>query len=154
MISRICTFLVALVICLPVMPKTVLAQGQGGGKAKAKHKVESDNSDRDNDRQRAVFTARDRDIIRQYFRGRYSNLPPGLAKRGGDLPPGLKKHLERNGTLPPGLQKRLTPFPDDLDRRLPPLPAIYRRGSIGQDVVIVDTRTQRVLDIIHAILRP
>jgi len=123
------------------MPKAASAQGQGSGQ-------------RDNDRHKPVFTPRDRDIIRQYFRGRYSNLPPGLAKRGGDLPPGLKKHLERNGTLPPGLQKRLTPFPDDLNRRLPPLPAIYRRGSIGQDVVIVDTRTQRVLDIIHDILRP
>src|SRR5262249_34475662 len=39
-----------------------------------------------------IFSERDRQTIRSYFRGRYSNLPPGLAKRGGDLPPGLEKH--------------------------------------------------------------
>lgn len=96
----------------------------------------------------------DRDIIREYYRGNYSNLPPGLAKRRGNLPPGLQKHLERDGTLPPGLQKRLTPFPEELERRLPRLPSVYRRGVIGVDVVILDRRTQRIVDIIHDILAP
>lgn len=39
--------------------------------------------------------------------GQMQGLPPGLAKRGGNLPPGLQKHLMRHGQLPPGLQKRL-----------------------------------------------
>lgn len=34
------------------------------------------------------------------------NLPPGLAKRGGNLPPGLQRQLDRRGHLPPGLEKR------------------------------------------------
>jgi hypothetical protein len=59
-----------------------------------------------------------------------------------------------NGTLPPGLQKRLEPFPEDLERRLPSLPTIYRRGRIGEDVVILDTRTQRIIDIMHDIFGP
>lgn len=101
-----------------------------------------------------IFSARDRDIIRDYYRGGNSNLPPGLAKRGGNLPPGLQKQLERNGTLPPGLQKRLTPFPVDLERRLPRLPDIYQRGSIGGSIVIIDRRTQRIMDVIHDIFRP
>ncbi len=112
---------------------------------------------RDGDRQprtSIVFSSRDRDIIRDYYHNRYSKLPPGLAKRNGNLPPGLEKHLERDGTLPPGLQKRLTPFPDDLERQLPRLPSIYRRGTIGMDVVILDRRTQRIMDIVHGILRP
>jgi len=42
----------------------------------------------------------------------------------------------------------------DLERRLPQLPNIYVRGSIGTDVVILNRQTQRVVDIIHDILRP
>ncbi len=110
--------------------------------------------DRDHTRIRPIFEVQERDVVRDYFRNRYSNLPPGLAKRGGHLPPGLERHLERNGTLPPGLQKRLTPFPDDLNRRLPSLPSIYRRGTIGRDAVIVNTRTGRVIDIIRDVLYP
>jgi hypothetical protein len=49
------------------------------------------------------------------------------------------------------LQKRLEPFPQDLERQLPRLPASYRRGVIGADVVILDSRTQRIIDIIHDI---
>ncbi len=101
-----------------------------------------------------VFSTHDRDVIRDYYHGGNSNLPPGLAKRGGNLPPGLQKHLERDGTLPPGLQKRLTPFPADLERRLPRLPDIYQRGTIGGSVVIIDRRTQRIMDVIHDIFRP
>ncbi len=98
-----------------------------------------------------VFGARERDIIRAYFGDGYSSLPPGLAKRGGNLPPGLEKHLERNGQLPPGLQKRLSPLPVGLERRLPPLPTIYRRGTIGPDVVIMNTRTGRIIDIMRGV---
>jgi hypothetical protein len=100
------------------------------------------------------FGAHDREIIRDYYRGQLSNLPPGLAKRGGNLPPGLQKHLERDGTLPPGLQKRVSPFPVDLERRLPRLPSTYRRVILGQTAIILDRRTQRIMDIIDDVLRP
>jgi len=128
-------------LCAAMMAS--VANGQGRGR---------NDESRGSGRPTIVFTSRDRDIIRDYFRNRYSDLPPGLAKRGGKLPPGLQKQLDRNGTLPPGLQKRLEPFPIDLERRLPSLPTIYRRGTIGSDVVILDTRTQRIVDIIYDIL--
>jgi hypothetical protein len=38
--------------------------------------------------------------------------------------------------------------------RLPPLPDIYRRVTLGVDIMILDRRTQRIVDIIHDILRP
>jgi hypothetical protein len=44
-----------------------------------------------------------------YSRDHYANLPPGLRKhiqKTGHLPPGLEKKYERRGQLPPGLQKR------------------------------------------------
>ena len=98
-----------------------------------------------------VFGPRDRDIIGGYYQNRYSNLPPGLAKRG-NLPPGLERQLERNGTLPPGLQKRLEPFPPELSRQLPPLHPDYTRGVIGGSAIIVNRRTRAIVDVIHNVL--
>jgi hypothetical protein len=152
--ARSMRILLFFTISLGLFSCAVFAQGEGHGKAKGKNKQVEDDDHARGSRAPVIFSSRDRDIIRDYFRDRNSNLPPGLAKRGGNLPPGLEKHLQKNGTLPPGLQKRLTPFPRDLEIRLPRLPDIYRRGTIGDSVVIVDRRTQRVIDVINDILRP
>ncbi len=138
--------LVAGLMCL-VLAATASAFAQGKGKGKGKHQQEQDNG-------RIVFTVHDQDIIRGYYHDRYSNLPPGLAKRGGNLPPGLQKHLERDGQLPPGLQKRVEPFPEELERRLPRLPEEYSRVTLGVDILILDRRTQRIMDIVRDVLRP
>jgi len=151
-----------LVVCgllLGALPSTLLSQGnsQGHGKGHNKQAVSDDDSDRGSDSRggiRIVFSVRDRDVIRDYYRDRNSNLPPGLAKRGGNLPPGLQKHLERDGTLPPGLQKRVQAFPPELERRLPRLPDTYTRVTLGVDILILDRRTQRIMDIVHDIIRP
>ena len=101
----------------------------------------------------ALFLPEERRIIRDYYQsGATAGLPPGLAKRGGKLPPGLQKQLQKNGTLPPGLQKRLQPIPTDLDRRLPPVPEIWERVIIGRDVILLDRRTNRILDIIENVI--
>ncbi len=96
-----------------------------------------------------VFLGRQRDMIRQHYIGNegHESLPPGLAKRGGDLPPGLQKQLRRNGHLPPGLEKKLRPFPVDLERRLPPLRPGLIRGMIGGSAIIMDKKTSVILDI-------
>jgi len=104
----------------------------------------------------AHFLPEERRIIVEYFhrgqKGRAKGLPPGLAKRGGNLPPGLQKHLDKNGRLPPGLQKRLEPLPVDLESRLPRLPEHWERVILERDVILIDRRTQRVLDIIENIV--
>ncbi|HEX7408881.1 MAG TPA: hypothetical protein VF515_14705, partial [Candidatus Binatia bacterium] len=82
------------------------------------------------------------------YRGATSNFSPGLAQRNGNLPPGLRKHLQRNGMLPPGWQQRLEPLSGDLERRLQPLYSGYARGMIGQDVVIIENNSQRIMDVI------
>lgn len=141
-------FLLALALvlfCGLLAVAPALAQGKGHGKGKSAQTV---------DRSQIVFSVRDQEIIRGYYHDQYSNLPPGLAKRGGNLPPGLQKHLERDGTLPPGLQKRVQPFPSDLEGRLPRLPTGYRRVVLGADIMILDRRTQRIMDIVRDILRP
>src|SRR5678815_2730487 len=104
------------------------------------------------------FLAEERRAIEDYYRAIHDKkkqkkgLPPGLAKRGGNLPPGLQRKLERDGQLPPGLQKRLEPLPVDLERRLPRLPESWQRVVLDRDVILLDRRANRILDIIENIV--
>jgi hypothetical protein len=104
----------------------------------------------------SYFLPDERRMIEEYYRrskkGKSKGLPPGLAKRGGNLPPGLQKHLQKNGQLPPGLQKRLEPLPVDLDRRLPRLPDYWERVVLERDVILIDRRSNRILDIIEDVI--
>jgi hypothetical protein len=70
-----------------------------------------------------------------------------LAKRGGNLPPGLEKQLRRKGHLPPGLAKKLVPFPVEVERRLPPLKSGLVRGLIQGRAVIYNLKTSLILDV-------
>jgi len=95
-----------------------------------------------------IFSERDQRLIRAYFRPRGGRgLPPGLAKRNGNLPPGLEKQMQRNGVLPPGLHKRAEPFPMELSRQLPRLPAGYSRVIIEGRAMNVGS-DNRVVDIL------
>ena len=76
-------------------------------------------------------------------------LPPGLAKRD-ELPPGLAKQLEKNGRLPPGLEVR--GLPDALAKQLPDPGEGRKRVVVDNDVVLIDTQTGRVLDILKDVL--
>ena len=102
------------------------------------------------------FLAEERRIIEEYYhkggKRKQKGLPPGLAKRGGNLPPGLQKQLDKNGKLPPGLQKRLEPLPVDLERRLPRLPEYWERVILERDIILIDRRTERILDIIENVI--
>jgi hypothetical protein len=111
----------------------------------AKHKK------RDDDRA-VLFRTEHQRIIYDYYRAYPAALPPGLAKRGGDLPPGIAKQLRRKGHLPPGLEKRLVFFPVELERRLPPLPPYYRRCFIGDRAIVYDQRTGGILDSLTVVI--
>jgi len=119
-----------------------LAQGQGHGKGKGHNK----HSDDDQDAQ--FYKGNDRDVIRGWYGEHESQLPPGLAKKDR-LPPGLEKQLVRRGTLPPGLQKRLQPCPEDLERRLPPPPPDCAHVVIGGHLVLLNRKTNIIVDIFH-----
>ncbi len=114
-----------------------------------------------------VFTEAEKKVIREYFGdGGYmeetqesgksggkknkKGMPPGLAKRK-ELPPGLKRHLERNGTLPPGLQKKV--LPSDLQSRLPVEHRGYERVIVDTDVLLVETATGIIRDIVKDVLK-
>ena len=132
-------------------------QGQGQGQAKKADKAEqkADKAEQKADKEehkkddKAKTIVVDRDghvrVIREYGRG--GSLPPGLAKRES-LPPGLRKQLHERGELPPGLRTYLVPAPAPLVSRLPAVPSYYQRFFGGNDLIVVDTRTNRVVAII------
>ena len=124
-----------------------MAQGNGNGHGKG-HAKHGDDDDRDEH----YYGSRDRETVRGWYDEHQNNLPPGLAKRD-QLPPGLEKQLERRGTLPPGLQKRLRPCPEDLERRLPPPPPECAHVLIGGHIVLLNQRSNVVVDIIHFEIR-
>ena len=95
-----------------------------------------------------IFSRREVETIVDFFRHPPAHLPPGLAKRGGDLPPGIEKQIRRGGSLPPGLKDRIEPLPPDLDRQLPPLSGGARRGRIGRRVLVYDPKTAAILDAV------
>ncbi len=123
-------------------------RGKGGGKGESSKREEAADSTAPG---RAFGEELER-IIRNWFSDQQNleGLPPGLAKRE-QLPPGLRRQLQKNGTLPPGLQQRLQPLPEALEISLPPLRAGLKRGIIGVDLVLVVEVSGEILDIIEAI---
>ncbi|MDP9269245.1 MAG: hypothetical protein M3P27_13105 [Acidobacteriota bacterium] len=109
-------------------------------------------SDEKWERDPVTFSARERETIRIHYRA----VAPGLPQRN-DFPPGpppgpasaLRKPLQRNTVLPPRLQQRLQPLALDVERSLKVLPRGYSRGLLGQDVLLVENRTQRIIDIVR-----
>lgn len=98
-----------------------------------------------------IINVAERVLIGDYVNKAYksNSLPPGLANRD-HLPPGLQRQIERNGTLPPGLAKR--GLPSDLRQSLP-----HRAGQdyrvVGNDIVLIETATLLILDVMKDVLR-
>jgi hypothetical protein len=142
-----CSKAVTLILCLFISISIALAGAGGNGKGKGKGKQSAAESEVAAARAGVgLFVGKDREIIRSHFRSPQGKLPPGLAKRE-DLPPGLAKQLKRNKALPPGLEKKLSAFPVELEKKLPPLKEGLKRWIIGGNAVILDGKTSIILDI-------
>lgn len=128
------TKLIFLLLCI-LLISVINGSANGKGKGHDKDKTPPNSTDREGMSVHvAIFGDHDRQMMFDYWTKQNGGLPPGLAKRQGELPPGLEKQLRRNGHLPPGLEKKISPFPAELGRRMPPLPSDHRRviyGSIG-----------------------
>ena len=90
--------------------------------------------------------------MRDWYDDHHDHLPPGLAERD-QLPPGLEKQLVVRGTLPPGLRKKIQRCPEDMERRLPPPPPDCEHVVIGGHVVLLNSKSFVVVDIVHFELR-
>jgi len=152
MMSSLSACIVASALLLSA-PVAASAQGRGKGQAKKADKVAAKHEKQERKAERAdVAIDRDRHVrvIHDYVRG--GSLPPGLAKRRA-LPPGLAKQLRERGELPPGLERHWVDVPGPLVTRLPAVPPYYRRYFAGDDLVVVDTRTNRIVYLIRDVLR-
>jgi hypothetical protein len=98
------------------------------------------------ERDPVLFTAQDRDAIRAYYHRAASNLRIAKLKSNGHHPP---NHLLRKGLLSSGLQSQPQAIPNDLEGQLRPLYSGYAHGMIGHDIVIVESRTLQIMDIIR-----
>jgi hypothetical protein len=146
------------------VPPAFAAAAQGPGQAKKADKVEkkidkiekkadkADDKRKKDDGKDAKAVVVDRDGHVRVFREYRGSLPPGLAKRES-LPPGLRNQLRERGELPPGLQKRLVPVPGTWVARLPAVPPYYSRYFAGDDFIVVDTRTNRIVAIARDVWR-
>lgn len=97
---------------------------------------------------RVVFTDHDRRLIHEYYAPRYMKLPPGQVKKGR-LPSGHAWRVRLNQPIHEDAQLRYLPYA--LDQRLSRLPPEYVRVVIGTDVVIMNTRTRVVVDLLEDI---
>ena len=122
-----------------VNPTITLSQDNGHGKGHNKH---------DDDEQSERYYKHHEEEARDWYYQNERHLPPGLAKKD-QLSPGLEKQLVRRGTLPPGLQKRVQPCPEELVRRLPPPPPDCTNVLIGGHVVLLNHKTNVVVDVFH-----
>lgn len=102
------------------------------------------------------FTTERVTVIRQYYTPEtLRGLPPGLRKhleRTGHLPPGLEKRLVVNQTLPPQYLPDLVPAPPELVSRMGPLPPDSQLYFYNGDAILVNPKTQAVMDIVHGVL--
>jgi hypothetical protein len=154
-------FLLAIFIAIPLIlgaPALVDAAGKNKNKAKGGQTQTQGKASKGQsgdistgDLLGTIITAAERALIGDYVnksRSTSQGLPPGLS--GRPLPPGLQKHIDRTGQLPPGLQKRV--LPGDLRGLLP-----YRKGRdyrvVGTDIVLIETATNLILDIMKGVLR-
>lgn len=87
----------------------------------------------------------DRRAIDEYYRKIANKKGMAPAKRAGSLPPGLRKRDK----LPPGVQGESLPV--ELERSLTKLPTNYIRVRIGPDIVLIDSKTRVVLDVVYGV---
>ncbi len=151
-------FLLAALFAIPLVlgaPALVDAAGKNKGKGKGgptpTHTQGRSDDISTGDLLATIISATERALIGDYVqkaKASSQGLPPGLA--GRPLPPGLQKHIDRTGRLPPGLEKRR--LPGGLRGLLP-----RRTGQdfrvVGNDIVLIETATNLILDIMQGVLR-
>jgi hypothetical protein len=132
-------------VALPLLAVSAHDPGKGQGKSPARGRAANSRKS-----PMPVFTTADRDTIFLYVRENEGFIPPAARQ----LPPGLAKNLRRGKPLPPGWVKKIVPFPVELERRLPPLPAGYRRVVADRWAFVIAEATNSVLDVIDLIKHP
>jgi hypothetical protein len=98
-----------------------------------------------NPTERAIlFSGEDRQTIDHFFRRQGT-------QNGGNGGKARRDPLLIRERVPQGVPTR--PLPHALDHQLPPLPPGYARLILGRDVLLVERRSQTILDIVREVVR-
>jgi hypothetical protein len=99
----------------------------------------------------ASFSSQEVEIIMRYYEGVAQPDARPKAQRGrSSLPRGIAKNLARGKTLPPGIAKQYLPEP--LLGRLPPPPQGFERIVVAGKILLIETATQVVHDVLTDVL--
>jgi Ni/Co efflux regulator RcnB len=119
-----------------------------------KHAGKHGKHDREDVKVGAYFNDHHREAARSYYHERYSNgrnCPPGLAKKhNGCLPPGQAKKWAVGQPIPRDVTIYAVPQPVIV--QLPPPPYGYRYARLGNDIVLVQSQNNLIIDIIVGVL--
>jgi hypothetical protein len=85
----------------------------------------------------ALFTMRDRRVIRDCVREHVSDFPPGLTERS-ELPAGSERQLKRGEVLSSDVQHSVKSLPLDCENQLPRLPSDQDRVLYNGRILLVD----------------
>lgn len=118
-----------------------------------KHAAKRDKHEREDVRIGGYFNDEHREHARRYYAQNYGDgrCPPGLAKKNnGCLPPGQAKKWAVGQPIPQGVV--VYPVPQPVIVQLPPPPYGYRYARIGNDIVLVQSHSNLIVDIIQGLL--
>ena len=96
-----------------------------------------------------VFTDGEASIIRAYYNDQGAPKK-GKGKDSKGLPPGIAKNLQRGKPLPPGIAKQA--LPTGLVGLLPPAPKGYERVVLSGKILLVETATQIIQDVLEDVI--
>jgi Ni/Co efflux regulator RcnB len=101
----------------------------------------------------AYFNDRHREAVRTYYTSHEGKgCPPGLAKKNnGCLPPGQAAKWRVGERLPTTVV--VTPVPQVVLVKLPPVPPGYRYVQAANDVLLIAVGSQMVVDGINGLMR-
>lgn len=100
----------------------------------------------------ATFSAHEIEVIVGFYHGAAeSDAPRGRGRgRNKGLPQGIAKNLARGKPLPPGIA--MQQLPPTLIERLPPPPAGFERIVVAGKILLIETATQIVHDVLTDVL--
>ena len=96
------------------------------------------------------FSGQDRQRIDSWFK-RYPDYVTRTYDPDGKLPPQLDRELAPSDRLPRNVARARLPWP--LENQLSALPPGVERAIVGRHLVMFDTRTSTVLDVVREVVR-
>lgn len=133
-------------IIFGVLPAVLALAGSLGG-VRAQEKADPPAEHREH---YPFITDAENRLIQDYYRHGSGHTPPGATKKGA-VPPLLARQLHLGGTIPSGMESKLEHLPDDLDRKLIPVPAGYLRRVCGMTVLLILEKNNLVVDTVEIV---